>query len=111
MNDRLYFAATNDDATRTRVGAYNQWYVLAFPDPATRDAFVVASADLATRAISKSEVTEYAGRGRRRPRPFTSERWVVDYTWSDTDGRVGEVSVGLAEHDDAFAVPLFPAAA
>jgi hypothetical protein len=90
-----YYAATNVYASDVSVGGGNTWEVHVFDSRKSRDAFVESRTDLATRAIKKSEVTQYAAnwdmhRNKpRRPEPFTGEYWgiVDEYLEGGPDGR------------------------
>lgn len=80
-----FYAATNSYASATDVGFSNTWNVLAFDSKTARDAFVESSNDLATRAITKREVTKYASNYNANrnemnaPAPFSREYWgIVD---------------------------------
>ena len=58
----MYYAAINSYSTVTSVGFNNTWSVIGFATKATRDAYVMAATDLATRQISSAEIKKYGGK-------------------------------------------------
>lgn len=97
----MFYAATNSYASETSTGFANTWGVLAFSTRAARDAYVASATDLATRAITRREITQYVS---RKPRPFTGERYIIERTprtldGCAPDGMIGAVAVGY--RDDA----------
>ena len=97
----IYYAATNSYASTTSVGFANTWNVLGFHSKAARDAFVESRDDMATRAITKREVTRYASNyvlsrnEYNKPTPFSGQFWgLVSVYWqAEPDGYAGHVMV------------------
>lgn len=92
----MFYAAINTYASETDTGFSNTWGVLAFSTRAARDAYVESAIDLATRAITRREISNYTS---RQPRPFTGERYIIERTprtFDDSapDGLIGAVAVG-----------------
>ncbi len=97
----MFYAAINSYASETDIGFANTWGVLAFSTRAARDAYVESAIDLATRAITRREISNYTS---RQPRPFTGERYIIEHTprtldGCAPDGMIGAVTVGYP--DDA----------
>ena len=101
MTAKRFFAATNAYATRTSIGFENTWDVLAFGSRADRDAYVASATDMATRAITRREVTRYAANWSltrdqtNKPKPFSGEYWGIDdmTSYDAPRGLLGQVVV------------------
>lgn len=55
----MFYAAVNSYATETSIGFSNTWGVLGFATRQMRDAYVQQAKDLATKAITSSEIRTY----------------------------------------------------
>ena len=92
----MFYAAINAYANETSTGFNNTWGVLAFETRSTRDAYVASRNDLATRAITRKEITRYV---EGEIKPFTGARYIIQHTGqtiddSGPDGLIGAVAVG-----------------
>lgn len=85
----MKFAANNRYATNTSTGFANTWYVLAFEDQQSRDAYVSHAQGLAVKAIAKAEISRYVP----APKPFTVARRAIGLAASEWPGLIGEVCV------------------
>lgn len=96
MPSGMKFAANNTYSTESSLGFSNTWYVLAFENAVYRDAYINNSSDLAARAITKKEISQYVD----RPKPFSGARRAVFATFPNKPipGLIGEVCVGFTEH-------------
>lgn len=96
MPGGMKFAANNTYSYENSLGFSNTWYVLAFEDAESRDAYVNSCTELAARAITKAEIRKYVD----RPKPFSGTRRAVFATFFNkpVPGLIGEVCVGCPEH-------------
>ncbi len=85
----MKFAANNTYATETSTGFANTWYVLAFEDQESRDAYVAKAHGLAVKAITKSEISRYVA----APKPFSGAKRAIGIAATEWPGLIGEVCV------------------
>jgi hypothetical protein len=87
------YAATNLYASETSIGFANTWIVRVFDSRSSRDAYVDAARDMATRAITKKEIGRYYD----APAPFTRQAYCIRPAWMDSlddvPGLIGTVDV------------------
>lgn len=99
----MHFAAINTHASETSIGFANTWGVLAFETKKARDAYVDASTDMATRAITRSEIGKYC---QGDVKPFSGDRYMIGLSpREEIEGLIGEVYIG-SEHDAQAVRPL-----
>lgn len=58
----MFYAAVNSYATETSIGFANTWGVIGFHSAKARDAYVTDASDLATKAISATELAAYGAK-------------------------------------------------
>lgn len=85
----MKFAANNTYATETSFGFANTWYVLAFRDKESRDAYVEKAKGIAVKAITRKEIPFYVD----APKPFSGAKRAVGIAASEWPGLIGEVCV------------------
>jgi hypothetical protein len=94
----MFYAATNSYATNTSIGFSNTWNVHVFATRIARDNFVRKATDVATRAITRKDISKYL---ERKPRPFTSEAYVIAnqqlFDAELIDGYIGRIEIDNAE--------------
>jgi hypothetical protein len=88
-----FYAATNLYASETSIGFANTWIVRVFETRSSRDAYVDAARDMATRAILKQDIRRYYD----APVPFTGQAYCIRPAWMDSlddvPGLIGTVVV------------------
>ena len=85
----MKFAANNSYATDNDQGFANTWFVLAFEDAASRDAYVANAKGLAVKAIAKTEISRYVP----APKPFSGAKRAIGIAAIELPGLIGEVCV------------------
>ena len=58
---KMFYIAKNSYSNPTSIGFSNTWYVVGFPSRAARDTHVFECPNLATKAITASEIRKYGG--------------------------------------------------
>jgi hypothetical protein len=91
----MYYAAHNSHSSPISYGFVNAWNVAVFDTREHRDAWVEQAQDIATRAIRREAVIDFASRfGNRRPLPFRREAWgIVEPMEVLGEGHIGDVEI------------------
>lgn len=85
----MKFAANNTYSNETSTGFANTWYVLAFEDAASRDAYVANAKGLAVKAMAKTDISRYVP----APKPFSGAKRAIGLAAVEIPGLIGEVCI------------------
>jgi len=83
----MHYSLHNHYASETDVGLANTYYVLAWRDRASRDAYVSAQTDRCSAPVRRRDIGKYLS----RPKPFSGEAFRLVADGWDEPGFVGEV--------------------